>query len=610
MVGQILNTFKKAVAAAFSAFVLVVLGLASCASSTSPERSAWTNFREVKTENHGDTDPYKYLVTAAFHEVLAERYDVAYVLLLQALAVRPDAPEALYEMAMIALQYGSEEGPVRISDGDSLLRRAVALAPDNDEYLQTLGSSLIQKEDYAEAVSVYEKIVARKETEAGLRTLSRLYRMTGQGDKALRTLDRWEQLEGLEDEISYERYLVLLDRQDTVQAFAAIDALCQAHPGEMYYQAFKANLYHQQGKNDKALALFQEVLQKEPQQVYARVSLLDFYRTMKEEDAARQLFEGLVCDPELEEEVRGQLIRQFYMEALQEKKDTATVLPLVRRVLAVSQEDSRLASLTCGYLEALNLPLERRAFAYRRVLEIAPEDVAARGRLLQLAVEKEQPEQIHALSVEGRKYAPGEVAFYIYDAFALSQMEREEEAIRVLETAEEKMDSTTEGEVRSQMLALLGDLRHARGEKEKAYAAYDKAIAYDKNNLLCLNNYAYFLSQEGIDLDRAAAMSKQTVEAEPSNPTYLDTYAWILYMQENYTQAKIYIDETMKHAEAVPENVTLYDHAGDIYYRCGQPKEALAYWKQALQLAEDPVMRKALQRKIKAGKLPALVSKP
>ena len=153
------------------------------------------------------------------------------------------------------------------------------------------------------------------------------------------------------------------------------------------------------------------------------------------------------------------------------------------------------------------------------------------------------------------------------------------------------------------MVALLGDLYHEANRVDDAYAAYEKAIGYNGSNLLCLNNYAYFLSQDGVQLDKAAEMSKRTIEAEPENATFLDTYAWILYQQEQYTQAKIYIDQTMKLSEESPENATLFDHAGDIYYRCGEVDMAIAYWKKALKLTEDQKLQQKLKAKVNKRKI-------
>ena len=81
----------------------------------------------------------------------------------------------------------------------------------------------------------------------------------------------------------------------------------------------------------------------------------------------------------------------------------------------------------------------------------------------------------------------------------------------------------------------------------EAYAAYDSSLVYNPDNIGTLNNYAYFLSVERKDLDKAEEMSYRTVKAEPDNETYLDTYAWILFEKGRYTEARIYIEQTLRY---------------------------------------------------------------
>jgi Tfp pilus assembly protein PilF len=117
-----------------------------------------------------------------------------------------------------------------------------------------------------------------------------------------------------------------------------------------------------------------------------------------------------------------------------------------------------------------------------------------------------------------------------------------------------------------------------------------------------LNNYAYFLSEENRELDKAEQMSKRTIEAEPDNATYLDTYAWILYRQERYEEAMQYMERALA-ADSVASDV-LYEHAGDICYKLGNVERALNYWKQALELQRKAEsVEPKLERKVKLKKM-------
>ena len=143
---------------------------------------------------------------------------------------------------------------------------------------------------------------------------------------------------------------------------------------------------------------------------------------------------------------------------------------------------------------------------------------------------------------------------------------------------------------------------YKEGEKELAYAAYDSSLTYKSDNIGCLNNYAYYLSLDNKDLDKAEEMSYKTIKAEPSNKTYLDTYAWILFMKARYTEAKVYIDKVVQGDNVMNDaevSAGVLEHAGDIYYKCGDTDQAMKYWEMAQKKGGDvtKVLKKKIQQK-------------
>jgi tetratricopeptide (TPR) repeat protein len=114
-----------------------------------------------------------------------------------------------------------------------------------------------------------------------------------------------------------------------------------------------------------------------------------------------------------------------------------------------------------------------------------------------------------------------------------------------------------------------------------------------------MNNYAYFLSEEKKDLRKAERMSGKTVELEPNNSTYLDTYAWILYQQGNYTLAKLYIEKAVSNMKEDEASDVIYDHAGDIYASLNDIKKALEMWQKALEVNSENADLKAKIQKVK-----------
>ena len=109
--------------------------------------------------------------------------------------------------------------------------------------------------------------------------------------------------------------------------------------------------------------------------------------------------------------------------------------------------------------------------------------------------------------------------------------------------------------------AFLGDLYHEEGDEEKAFEAYERTLRNDPDNVLVLNNYAYYLAVKGQDLDKALEMSTKAIAAEPDNPFYLDTHAWVLYMKGNYKEAEKHMKKALKLLKEPDETYTKHYEA-------------------------------------------------
>ena len=192
---------------------------------------------------------------------------------------------------------------------------------------------------------------------------------------------------------------------------------------------------------------------------------------------------------------------------------------------------------------------------------------------------------------------PEMLEFYFYLAIAYNQAERTDDVISICQKALTQITADSKKEVVSDFYSILGDAYHTKDLNTEAYAAYDSALVYNPSNIGALNNYAYYLSVERRNLDKAEEMSYKTVKAEPDNATYLDTYAWILFEKGNYAEARLYIDNAMK-SDGGKSDV-IVEHCGDIYYMTGDVDKALEYWNQALKIGSKS---KTLQEKIRKKK--------
>ena len=251
------------------------------------------------------------------------------------------------------------------------------------------------------------------------------------------------------------------------------------------------------------------------------------------------------------------------------------------------------------------MPSDSISPVLEHALTLEPTNAAARLQLVSYAWQAEDRDRVIALCQDARQYNPDEMAFYYYQGIAYYQKDQLDQALSAFQNGIGVITAQSDPAIVSDFYAVMGDILHQKGLSREAFVAYDSCLVWKDDNIGCLNNYAYYLSELGEQLDKAEQMSYRTIKAEPKNATYLDTYAWILFMQKRYSEAKIYIDQTLQYD--TDTSAVLLEHAGDIYYQAGDTAQALSYWQQALERAEkeDDIRndrRPILIRKIKLKK--------
>ena len=204
-------------------------------------------------------------------------------------------------------------------------------------------------------------------------------------------------------------------------------------------------------------------------------------------------------------------------------------------------------------------------------------------QLLSYAIRDNNLDEVIHIATPALEYNPDALEFYYYLGLAHFQKKETDKALEVFSKGVKQVNEKSDKNVVSDFYAILGDLYHTKKMQAEAYAAYDSSLVYNPDNIGSLNNYAYYLSLERKNLDKAEEMSYRTVKAEPENATYLDTYAWILFEKGKYTEARIYIDQAMRSEEG-KKSPLIVEHCGDIYYMLGEKEKALEYWKQSASM--------------------------
>ena len=426
-----------------------------------------------------------------------------------------------------------------------------------------------------------------------------LYNHTGQYDKVIDALSRLELLTGKSEAISMEKvrnYLLMGNSED---AFSEVEALAAEYPDNSYYRVVLAEVYMDYGRVAEAEPILQKVLTEEPDNGAARITLAQYYNQTNDTTRFLAMADSIMMSVGVNEDFKINLMTQL----IKENRDSVWLMNLFERAIALPQQSARLGHLCAQYMLHLQQPEERIRPILLRMLEVEPDHIPARSQLLSYAAQRNDVEEMVAICSEGIDYNPEVLEYYYYKGIGLCYyLDRPDEALDILGQATRQITEGSNAQMVSDIYTAMGNILQDSGQMPEAYACYDSALEYNPDNILVLNNYAYFLAVEGRDLEKAEHMSRRAIEAEPGNATYLDTYAWVMYMLQRYDEALTYITRAFEaDSQASAE---LYEHAGDIHFRLGNVSQALQYWRKALdQKREAGEVDKDLEKKIKSKKL-------
>lgn len=545
---------------------------------------------------------------AFFLEAICERAkgnsDAAFDLLRHCVEIDSTKSEAYYYLS----QY---YGALKQKDkAIACIEKAAALEPSNSTYQETLANAYINLHQYDKAAAVLESLYDKhRDRDDVLGVLIQLYEEQHEYESAIKTLTLLETVEGKSERLSYAKSNFYTQLGDKKAAIAEMKHLADQYPNDQNYRGLYANALFVNGQKKKALEIYDDILRIEPDNRNALMALLAYEKDEGDPDKADALTEKVLLSKNITSQDRILLMRQEIGQSEQEGGDSTRVLYLFRKMLDQPQMDADIAILCATYMNLKQMPNDTISGVLEQVLRVAPDNAAARLQLVSYAWQANDMNRIISLCQDARQYNPDEMAFYYYQGIAYYREGQLDQALNAFHNGIGVITQQSDPDIVSDFYAVMGDILHQKGNDKEAFAAYDSCLVWKDDNYGCLNNYAYYLSEKGIQLDKAEQMSYRVIKAEPKNATYLDTYAWILFKQGRYTEAKIYIDQTLQCDSDT--SAVLLEHAGDIYYFAGEKERAVDFWQQALARAAEVVpepgqpvedRQQILTRKIKLKK--------
>lgn len=546
----------------------------------------------VQADRKDSLQNYDYFYLEALRQQDMGNLTAAFDLLCHARDLNPQAPEVYYQLA----------GYYVDMKNDSLARayfeKAAALDPDNTAYQEKLGQLYVTQKDYPDAIKAYERLYGSNKARTDvLQLLYQLYGSQNDYRKMISTLERLETVEGSNEQISLSKMQIYEQMGEKRKEYDELKSLVDSHPLELNYQVMFGNWLLQNGKKKEALQKYRDVLKDDPDNSLARLSMMDYYSSIGDQTTVNVIRRELLQSAKTEQNTKVELLRQVIAASQKDNTpDSTEVMRLFSVALAAPQENADILMLKAAYMTLRKMPKTDINHVYEQAIEVEPDNSRARILLIQNIWETEDYDKVIAICRPALEYNPDEMAFYYFQGMAQYQKHENDAALTTFRKGVGQIKPDSNPDIVSDFYAIMGDILHEKGLNDEAFQAYDSCLQWKPDNTAALNNYAYYLSVENRNLAKAEQMSYKTIKAEPSNSTFLDTYAWILFQEKRYEEAKIYIEQAIRNDSTLSGVVK--EHAGDIYAQTGDMEKALEYWQQSLEGGNtSATLKKKIQQK-------------
>lgn len=489
---------------------------------------------------------------------------------------------ALYRLAMLAADRNLTD------EAEELARRTYLCDTMNRWYAQLYGRMLLAAERYDLALPIYRRLTAIDSQEPeNYRLLALLYARGNLPFSAITTLDTAEIRFGRHRLLSDLKQQLLFSTGQLSKAVEEGRRTVESFPYDVEAYISLSEAYSATGKDSLAFATLHKAFMIDSTDLRLMQALGSYYEKHRLYREYLGIERRLFADERIPVEQKIKRFEHltssidFYREHYFQLNDLASTL-------AVKYPDNReVVDLYGGHLIASG-NTETALEYYRRHLDRDDPDLDTYLMIMQLESYLEQTDSLAADLDRAIAHFPDNTTLLTNLGHLRGAENRYRESVRYYRQALRHADNDT---LRSEIWGYIGDVYHMQGDMRQTFKAYDKSLHHFADNVMVLNNYAYFLSVEGKDLDKALAMASRVMALESGNPTYIDTYAWVLYRLGRLEEAKRAMQQALSLDRR--QSADLAAHYGDILWDLGEKFMAETYWKRAVERGFDKALMEA-----------------
>jgi tetratricopeptide (TPR) repeat protein len=529
---------------------------------------------------------YYYALGEATKLFMLGNYPQAVNIYNECIRVNPKSDASYYQLARIYLQAGE------LHLAKSNARQAVSLKPENKWYLQILADAYQMGQIWDSAILIYQRQLSLDNDNLMLLyKISNLLENSKKYDEALDYLDKIDQRIGISKETSVSRYRIYKATRQDKKALQQLKQAVDLSGGEYTLVGMQAEFFRERNFNDSAAYYYELIYPLHSYDPVVTFSYAEFLMAQKQYEKAEKVLVEAMHDVEIQDRAKaGYLISIVQDEALFNLSR-----PILDTVVQAFYKNSEKNVATLSVVADLSFKLgdySKSADMLKGIIRIDKRNYPAYEQLIFCENALGDLDSVSYYSNLAIRLFPERAIPYLFGGSTAFQQEHYETAVILLENG---LRRSEQDHLKVEFYSLLAECYERMQMYEKSEEYFSNALEIDQNNNGIRNNFAYYLALRNKSLSYARELSKRTIETEPRNPTYLDTYAWILFKMNKTGKAKRYIEAAIENGGQ--NNAEILLHYGDILYHRNNEKEALQVWKRALEL-KDSSVRKELEKRV------------
>lgn len=456
--------------------------------------------------------------------------------------------------------------------------KAARLEPGNYWYQLAAGSLFTQYELKDSALVYFTRALKADRNAVEINgILAGLYSEKGDAVRADSLFRAMDSMGALTPDMSLMMISGLLSRNEYDEAARRTRSLLGQYPDETRFKALLADIYYEQGLREKSDSIYTDIIEKNPDDIESQLLYLISQVYRKEYSGISGFLNNVFRSDILERERKIAVAQRLAGDSAYIGNNAESLLESLVILEESYPGDEEILSLRPGVYEAAgmtDLAIKR----YEEILSDVRPGFWFRERLMILYAGKEEYRKLYNIASAYSRDNNRSILGKIY--YALAAMELKEYGIADAELNKALILAGNNDQLKVQVMSMMGDLKYRMKDYETSYSYYEEALKISPDDPLLLNNYAYFLAEGDRDLKKALKMAEKVMETEGDNPTYIDTYAWVLYKLGRYREALKEMQRIFDNGqERDPE---LLEHMGYIKKAMGKCDEAVVYWRESL----------------------------